>query len=91
MADRDHPLMGTVVYDSADFIVVAYGSEGVGEAFEVVRKAGDPGQVVFLFGAMAAPLIFQRKYWLANTPTQEEVEQFLDRVTQLGLQPLVIH
>lgn len=57
--------------------------------FEIVDKRS--GKEVYLDGSWAE--LFQQKIsaWQANTPTQEEVEDTLDRYAELAQNPVVLH
>ena len=57
--------------------------------FEIVDKRS--GKEVYLDGSWAE--LFQRHIsaWRANTPTQEEVEDTLDRYAELAQNPVVMH
>ncbi|WHZ10181.1 MAG: hypothetical protein OJF60_000620 [Burkholderiaceae bacterium] len=94
-----------MLYDSESFVVVHMLPEAVpqGEAsdpapavptlvrhgFEIVDKRS--GKEVYLDGSWAE--LFQRQIsvWQANTPTQEEVEDTLDRYAELAQNPVVLH
>jgi hypothetical protein len=87
-----HPVIpNAVLYDSEDFIVCGP-EDGYTKsqwAFEVVRKKADPRPLaVFLHGASALAFADRIAAWQANTPEREEVEAYLDRLTQLGVHPL---
>jgi redox-sensitive bicupin YhaK (pirin superfamily) len=90
MTDPRHPLSGSIVYESDDFMVVAYGVEP-GDQFEIVRKNETPARHIYLHGEAAQPIRLQCMKWRYVEPTQEEVEQYLDQFTQLGMLPLTIH
>ena len=57
--------------------------------FEIVDKRS--GKEVYLDGSWAE--LFQQHIsaWQANTPTQEEVEDTLDRYAELAQNPIVLH
>jgi hypothetical protein len=57
--------------------------------FEIVDKR--TGKEVYLDGSWAE--LFQQHIsaWQANTPTQEEVEDTLDRYAELAQNPIVLH
>ena len=57
--------------------------------FEIVDKRS--GKEVYLDGSWAE--LFQRHIsaWRANTPTQEEVEDTLERYAELAQNPVVMH
>ena len=57
--------------------------------FEIVDKRS--GKEVYLDGSWAE--MFQQKIlaWQLNTPTQEEVEDTLERYAELAQNPVVVH
>ena len=57
--------------------------------FEIVDKRS--GKELYLDGSWAE--LFQQHIsaWQANTPTQEEVEDMLDRYAELAQNPVVLH
>jgi len=88
-----------MLYDSDSFVVVhmlaneaAEGEPAPGEArhgFEIVDKRAN--KEVYLDGSWAE--VFQRQIlaWQQQTPTQEEVEDTLERYAELAQNPLVMH
>ena len=57
--------------------------------FEIVDKRS--GKEVYLDGSWAELFQQQISAWQLNTPTQEEVEDTLDRYTELAQNPVVLH
>lgn len=57
--------------------------------FEIVDKRS--GKEVYLDGSWAELFQQQITAWQANTPTQEEVEDTLDRYSELAHNPVVLH
>ena len=57
--------------------------------FEIVDKRS--GKEVYLDGSWAEMFQLQITAWQLNTPTQEEVEDALDRYTGLAQNPVVLH
>lgn len=57
--------------------------------FEIVDKRS--GKEVYLDGSWAELFQQQINAWQANTPTQEEVEDTLDRYAELAHNPVVLH
>ncbi len=57
--------------------------------FEIVDKRS--GKEVYLDGSWAELFQQQITAWQAKTPTQEEVEDTLDRYSELAQNPVVMH
>ena len=91
-----------LLYDSDSFVVVQIHAnapeasapvsalpELARHGFEIVDKRS--GKEVYLDGSWAE--LFQQRLsaWAKNTPTQEEVEDTLDRYTELAQNPVVLH
>lgn len=88
-----------MLYDSESFVVVHMlanqPAEGEQEpdvarhGFEIVDKRVN--KEVYLDGSWAE--VFQRQIlaWQRQTPTQEEVENMLERYAELAQNPLVMH
>ena len=57
--------------------------------FEIVDKRS--GKEVYLDGSWAELFQQQIEAWQQNTPTQEEVEDALDRYAGLAQHPVVVH
>lgn len=57
--------------------------------FEIVDKRS--GKEVYLDGSWAEMFQQQILAWQRNTPTQEEVEEALDRYTGLAQNPVIVH
>ena len=91
-----------MLYDSDSFVVVHMqanaGDEGeprsdapmlARDGFEIVDKRS--GKEVYLDGSWAE--LFQRHItaWQVNTPTQEEVEDTLERYAELAQNPVIQH
>ena len=57
--------------------------------FEIVDKRS--GKEVYLDGSWAELFQQQINAWQTNTPTQEEVEDTLDRYSELAHNPVVLH
>lgn len=90
-----------MLYDSESFVVVhmvpdsdedvpeSAGPQLARHGFEIVDKRS--GKEVYLDGSWAE--MFQEKIldWQRNTPTQEEVEDTLDRYAGLAQNPVVVH
>ena len=91
-----------MLYDSESFVVVqihANAPEASAPApttpqmarngFEIVDKRS--GKEVYLDGSWAEMFQMHIQAWQQNTPTQEEVEDTLERYTGLAQQPVVVH
>ncbi len=91
-----------MLYDSDSFVVVHMQANAAEEGaprpdapmlardgFEIVDKRS--GKEVYLDGSWAE--LFQRHIiaWQANTPTQEEVEDTLERYAELAQNPVIQH
>ena len=88
-----------MLYDSDAFVVVHMQANEPAEGepapaiprhgFEIVDKRSN--KEVYLDGSWAE--LFQRQInaWQEDTPTQEEVEDTLDRYAELAQNPLVMH
>ena len=96
-----------MLYDSESFVVVHMRPDAVEPAattadgsaaplaqlvrhgFEIVDKRS--GKEVYLDGSWAE--LFQQHIsaWQLNTPTQEEVEDTLERYAELAQNPVVVH
>jgi Protein of unknown function (DUF3567) len=59
------------------------------DGFEIVDKRS--GKEVYLDGSWAELFQQQINAWQAKTPTQEEVEDTLDRYSELAHNPVVLH
>jgi Protein of unknown function (DUF3567) len=57
--------------------------------FEIVDKRA--GKEVYLDGSWAELFQQQIDAWQINTPTQDEVEDTLERYTQLAQNPVILH
>ena len=57
--------------------------------FEIVDKRS--GKEVYLDGSWAELFQQQINAWQQNTPTQEEVEDTLDRYAELAQNPVILH
>jgi hypothetical protein len=57
--------------------------------FEIVDKRS--GKEVYLDGSWAELFQQQISAWQVKTPTQEEVEETLERYAQLAQNPVVLH
>lgn len=57
--------------------------------FEIVDKRS--GKEVYLDGSWAELFQQQINAWQLNTPTQEEVEDTLDRYAELAQNPVILH
>lgn len=57
--------------------------------FEIVDKRS--GKEVYLDGSWAEMFQQQILAWQQNTPTQEEVEETLDRYSSLAQNPVLVH
>ncbi len=96
-----------MLYDSDSFVVVHMLPDAVAaenpalhdaapavpqlarHGFEIVDKRS--GKEVYLDGSWAEMFQQQILAWQRETPTQEEVEDTLDRYTGLAQNPVVIH
>ena len=94
-----------MLYDSDSFVVVhilpeAFESPGSDaqqpqvpqlprHGFEIVDKRS--GKEVYLDGSWAELFQQQIAAWQLNTPTEEEVEDALDRYAGLAQNPVVVH
>ncbi|MEO6974110.1 MAG: DUF3567 domain-containing protein [Rhodoferax sp.] len=87
----DAELQGMATDEQANAVpVVAAGVPTLARhGFEIVDKRS--GKEVYLDGSWAE--LFQQHIaaWQANTPTQEEVEDTLDRYAELAQNPVVLH
>jgi len=91
-----------LLYESESFAVMHVLANDTGEAasinqapilerhgFEIVDKRS--GKEVYLDGSWAEMFQMHIQAWQQNTPTQEEVEDTLERYTGLAQQPVVVH
>ena len=91
-----------LLYESESFAVMHVLANDTGEAvsiskppmlerhgFEIVDKRS--GKEVYLDGSWAEMFQMHIQAWQENTPTQEEVEDTLERYTGLAQQPVVVH
>jgi hypothetical protein len=94
-----------MLYDSDSFVVVHIQPDAdltaappkpdilvpqlVRHGFEIVDKRS--GKEVYLDGSWAELFQQQILAWQRNTPTQEEVEEALDRYAGLAQNPVVVH
>ena len=91
-----------MLYDSESFVVVqihANAPEASAPAptvphmarngFEIVDKRS--GKELYLDGSWAELFQMQILAWQKDTPTQEEVEDTLDRYAELAQNPVVMH
>ena len=91
-----------LLYESESFAVMHVLANETGEAapvsqaptlerhgFEIVDKRS--GKEVYLDGSWAEMFQMHIQAWQQNTPTQEEVEDTLERYTGLAQQPVVVH
>ncbi len=88
-----------MLYDSDSFVVVHMQANAPGEGepepdlarhgFEIVDKRSN--KEVYLDGSWADAFQRQIQAWQDKTPTQEEVEETLDRYAELAQNPLVMH
>lgn len=91
-----------MLYDSESFAVMhlladaetqeapqASASLGGRHGFEIVDKRY--GKEVYLDGSWAELFQQQINAWQQNTPTQEEVENTLERYAELAQNPVVMH
>ncbi len=82
------------VFRTGDVSMPAEGRAGVAprlarHGFEIVDKRC--GKEIYLDGSWAELFQQQIVAWQLNTPTQEEVEDTLDRYAALAHQPVVVH
>ncbi|MBY0410663.1 MAG: DUF3567 domain-containing protein [Burkholderiaceae bacterium] len=95
------------LYDSESFVVVHILPDAVETSTQILNDAAPPaprltrhgfeivdkrsGKEVYLDGSWAE--MFQQKIlaWQRDTPTQEEVEDTLDRYAGLAQNPVVVH
>jgi hypothetical protein len=91
-----------LLYESESFAVMHVLANETGEAapvsqtptlerhgFEIVDKRS--GKEVYLDGSWAEMFQMHIQAWQQNTPTQEEVEDTLERYTGLAQQPVIVH
>lgn len=91
-----------MLYDSESFAVVhiqtdvlqdkdaaPVGPQLARHGFEIVDKRS--GKEIFLDGSWAEMFQQQIQAWQREAPTQEEVEDLLDRYTGLAQNPVVVH
>lgn len=74
---------------SAEAISAEGGPRLARHGFEIVDKRA--GKEVFLDGSWAELFQQQINAWQQNTPTQDEVEDTLERYAQLAQNPVVLH
>ncbi len=83
-----------MLYDSESYTVVqldwaaAEGRPGRG-GYEIVDKFAR--QEIFIEGAVAESFKAGVQALMQSEPTQEDVEAFIERYTELGRQPLALH
>ena len=91
-----------MLYDSESFVVVHMQANADAQdaveshapvlarnGFEIVDKRS--GKEVYLDGSWAELFQQQINAWQLNTPTQEEVEDTLDRYAELAQNPVILH
>ena len=91
-----------LLYESESFAVMHVLANDTGEestttkapvlerhGFEIVDKRS--GKEVYLDGSWAEMFQMHIQAWQQNTPTQEEVEDTLEKYTGLAQQPVVVH
>lgn len=92
-----------MLYDSDSFVVVhmmatpepssaettSQHPQMLRHGFEIVDKRS--GKEVYLDGSWAEMFQQQIQAWQLNTPTQEEVEDALDRYAGLAQNPVIVH
>ncbi|MEY3886068.1 MAG: hypothetical protein RL650_160 [Pseudomonadota bacterium] len=91
-----------LLYESESFAVMHVLANDTGEenkaskpptlerhGFEIVDKRS--GKEVYLDGSWAEMFQMHIQAWQQNTPTQEEVEDTLEKYTGLAQQPVLIH
>lgn len=91
-----------MLYDSESFAVVHIQADALQDheaaptgpqlarhGFEIVDKRS--GKEIYLDGSWAEMFQQQIQAWQHRTPTQEEVEDTLDRYTGLAQQPVLVH
>lgn len=88
-----------MLYDSDNFVVIHVMTNAPEDGelitelprhgFEIVRK--ESNTEVFLDGSIAKAFQAQLQAWQQTTPSQEEVEEYLDAYTQLATVPLLMH
>ena len=88
-----------LLYDSEAFVVVHMQANAPAEGepepdiarhgFEIVDKRHN--REVYLDGTWADAFQRQIKAWQDDTPTQEEVEETLERYAELAQTPLALH
>jgi hypothetical protein len=87
--DSDSFVVVHMVPDTEDDVPESAGPQLARHGFEIVDKRS--GKEVYLDGSWAE--MFQEKImdWQRNTPTQEEVEDTLDRYAGLAQNPVIVH
>jgi hypothetical protein len=81
----DMPLLATDSGISSDITLPQLARNG----FEIVDKRS--GKEVYLDGSWAELFQQQITAWQAKTPTQEEVEDTLERYAELAQNPVIVH
>ncbi len=81
----DMPLLATDSGRSSDITMPQLARNG----FEIVDKRS--GKEVYLDGSWAELFQQQITAWQAKTPTQEEVEDTLERYAELAQNPVIVH
>ena len=96
-----------MLYDSESFVVVHMSPDAVETSGIVLNDGAEPrpqlvrhgfeivdkrsGKEVYLDGSWAEMFQEQIRAWQRDTPTQEEVEDALDRYAGLAQNPVVVH
>ena len=84
-----HMLPDTLAADSAPGEAAPALAQMARHGFEIVDKRS--GKEVYLDGSWAEMFQLQILAWQREAPTQEEVEDTLDRYTGLAQNPVVVH
>lgn len=79
-----------LIYDSETFVVVSYHTdEFARDGYEIVNKGTAMG--MYLDGPCAEAFLHQCREWQINSPTFEEVEEYLSGLIILAQLPMRLH
>lgn len=83
-----------LVYDSESFAVMAVeipveGEDAARGAFEIVDKRGQ--RDIFLEGVLAETFKAGAVTLMASKPSEDDIDDYIGRFTDVGHQPLVMH
>lgn len=86
----NHPAFAlplNLCFENSQFVVVSTDDER-NVQYEVIRLRDNTS--TYLHGAPARLLFEQTKVWQTNVPPEEEVVAFLEQLTTLNAQPMVV-